>query len=68
MFFMPFFDFVSLVSFDLTVILSFVSIVFFVVHFLFWFPIRRLLFQLFSIPFSHFSIVQIRHLQLLEIF
>ena len=53
-FFVPFFDLVSLVSFDLTVILSFVLIEFFVVHFLIWFLIRRsqfLFFLSYSSPF-----------------
>jgi len=67
-FFVPFFDLVSFVSFDLTVILSFVPIVFYVVQFFIWFVICRLLFQLFSIPFLTFSIVLTCHSPLLELF
>jgi len=67
-FFMPFFDLVSLVSFDLFVILSFVSIVSCVVQFFIWLAICRLLFLLFSIPFSLFSIALTRHSQLVDIF
>ena len=67
-FFMSFFDLVPTISFTFFAILSPVSIVSCVVQFFILLAICRLLFLLFPIPFSLFSIVQTRHSQLINIF